>query len=106
MGLVVFNHDNYAPKAWHISLTMWAITAVIFVSNLWFRQLIKLFELLGGIFHIFFFISSIITLAVLARHSSVEFVFNTLTTGVSGWNDPGVCWGIGLLTLTFAITGL
>jgi hypothetical protein len=106
MGLVMFNNENYEPKAWHISLTMWALIAILFVSNLWFRQVINAFELFGGISHIIFFISSITTLAVLAHHSSPGFVFNTLTTGVSGWNNPGVCWGIGLLTLTYSMTGL
>ncbi len=86
-------------------MIMWALIAFPFVTNLWFRQLINIFELLGGIFHIIFFISSIITLVVLARRSSTEFVFNTSTSGVSGWNNPGVSWGIGLLTLTFAISG-
>jgi len=105
MGLVVFNNENYVPKAWHISLTMWALIAILFISNLWFRQLINMFELFGGLFHIIFFISSIITLVVLARRSLTGFVFNTLTTGQSGWNNPGVSWGIGLLTLTYALTG-
>jgi choline transport protein len=106
MGLVVFNNENYEPKAWHTSLTMWALIAILFVSNLWFRQVINALELFGGISHIIFFISSITTLVVLAHHSSPGFVFNTLTTGVSGWNNPGVCWGIGLLTLTYSMTGL
>lgn len=105
MGLVVFNNENYEPKAWHISLTMWALIAIIFVFNLWFKKLINIFEFLGGIFHIIFFISSVITLLVLAHRSEPGFVFNTLTTGQSGWNNPGVCWGIGLLTVTFSMTG-
>jgi choline transport protein len=105
MGLVVFNNESYVPKAWHISLTVWVLIAILFTSNLWFRRVINVFELFGGLFHIIAFISSIITLAVLARRSLPGFVFNTLTTGQSGWNNPGVCWGIGLLTLTNSLTG-
>ena len=106
MGLVRFNYESYDPKAWHISLTMWAVITILFVSNVLFRQILNVLELLSGIFHIFFFIASIATLVVLARRSTTEFVFNTLTTGVSGWNNPGVCWGIGLLTVTYSLTGL
>jgi choline transport protein len=41
----------------------------------------------------------------LARRSTPDFVFNTLTTGQSGWTNPGVSWGLGLLTVTFAVSG-
>jgi choline transport protein len=86
-------------------MIMWGLILVPFLFNLWFRQLLNAFELLGGIFHIIFFIASVITLAVLARRSTVDFVFKTLTTGASGWNNSGASFGIGLLTLTFAISG-
>ena len=106
IGVAIFNHDNYNPKPWHTTLLMWALIATPFLFNLWFKQLLNTVELLGGIFHIIFFIVSIITLAVLAQRSTVDFVFNTLTTGQSGWTNPGVCWGLGLLTLTFSISGM
>jgi len=105
LGLAVFNYKNYQPRAWHTTLMMWGIIFIPFICNLWFRQLLNAFELLGGIFHLVFFISSIVTLAVTARRSTLSFVFGTLTTGQSGWTNPGVSWGIGLLTLTFAISG-
>jgi choline transport protein len=105
VGIALFHYENYQPKAWHKTLIMWGLIVIPFLCNLWFRQLLNTFELLGGIFHIIFFIASIITLAVLARRSTLDFVFNTLTTGQSGWTNPGVSWGLGLLTLTFAISG-
>jgi choline transport protein len=104
-ALAVFNYDTYELKTWHIMLIMWGLILVPFVFNLWFRQLLNAFELLGGLLHIIFFITSIITLIVLARRSTADFVFNTLTTGQSGWNNPGVCWGLGLLTVTFSVSG-
>jgi hypothetical protein len=33
-------------------------------------------------------------------------VFNTLTHDISGWTNPGVAFGLGLLTMTFPITGI
>jgi len=104
-ALAAFNYETYQPKAWHTTLIMWGLILVPFVFNLWFRQLLNTFELLGGLLHISFFFASIITLAVLARRSTPDFVFNTLTTGQSGWTNPGVSWGLGLLTVTFAVSG-
>ena len=104
-ALAVFNYETYQLKSWHTMLIMWGLILVPFVFNLWFRQLLNTFELVGGLLHIIFFISSIITLVVLARRSTADFVFNTLTTGQSGWNNPGVSWGLGLLTVTFAVSG-
>jgi choline transport protein len=104
-ALATFNYETYQPKAWHTTLIMWGLILVPFVFNLWFRQLLNTFELLGGLLHTIFFIASIITLAVLARRSTPDFVFNTLTTGQSGWTNPGVSWGLGLLTVTFAVSG-
>lgn len=60
--------------------------------------------MIGGICHTVFFIISVITLGVCARRSTTDFVFNTLTHDMSGWTDPAVAWGIGLLTVTFPIT--
>jgi hypothetical protein len=48
---------------------------------------------------------SIITLVVLAERSTTEFVFETLTHSESGWNNPGVCFGLGLLTITYSVSG-
>jgi hypothetical protein len=106
IGLLLFNYDNYVPKGWHTTLFMWGLIATLFLLNLYFKQLLNVFELVGGICHVIFFISSIITLVVLARRSSPEFVFNTSITSAGGWTNPGVSWGIGLLTLVFAISGM
>jgi hypothetical protein len=61
-------------------------------------------EMIGGICHALFFIVSIITLVVLAERSPADFVFNTLWHDLSGWDNPGVAFSIGLLTVTFPIT--
>jgi choline transport protein len=60
--------------------------------------------MIGGICHVVFFLVSIITLVVLAEKSSAAFVFNNLWHNVSGWNNPGVAFSIGLITVTFPIT--
>src|ERR1700753_1731685 len=79
IGLVIFNYDDYVPKRWHTTLLMWALIIVPFVFNLWFRKLLNVMELIGGIFHFLFFIIAIITLAVLAERSTPQFVFQNFT---------------------------
>lgn len=106
VALATFNYPSYVPKAWHTTLIMWGLILVPTIFNLWFRKLLNVFELLGGIFHIIFFLGSIITLAVMARRSTTDYVFNTLTTGQSGWSNPGVSWGLGLLTISFSVLGM
>lgn len=61
-------------------------------------------EVIGGVCHLLFFFVSIITLVVMAEHSSPSFVFNTLWHEFSGWNNPGVAFSIGIITVTFPIT--
>jgi choline transport protein len=78
---------------------MWAATVVPFITNLWFRKIITPLEAFGAMCHVGLFSASIITLRVLGKHSTVEYVFHTLT------NDPAVAWGIGLLTMTYPLTG-
>ena len=104
-SLAIFNYETYEPKAWHTTLLMWALIIVPFVFNLWFRKLLNLFEVVGGVLHFVFFFVSIITLAALAKRSTTDFVFGTLTTGLSGWENPGVSWGLGLLSVTFSVLG-
>lgn len=84
---------------------MWAITIFPFLGNFWLRKIINPLEAVGAICHIIFFFASIITLAVLAKRSSTEYVFHTLTSNISGWTNPAVAWGIGLLTVTYPLTG-
>lgn len=84
---------------------MWAITIFPFFANFWFRKLLNPLEAVGAICHVVFFIVSIITLVVLAQRSTVDYVFHTLTHDVSGWQNPVVAFGIGLLTVTYPLTG-
>jgi amino acid transporter len=85
---------------------MWGVILIPFVFNLWFRKVLNAFEILAGVLHIVFFIVSIITLAVLGKRSSTDFVFKTLIYDESGWSNKGVCWGLGLLTVTFPVSGV
>lgn len=104
-AIIIFNNPDYNPARWHTALIMWGFILVPLIFNLYFRKLLNIMETTGGILHVVFFIVNIITLAVLARRSSVDFVFKTLVTGVSGWTNPGISFCLGLLTVVFPVAG-
>lgn len=104
-SLAIFNNENYVPERWHTSLIMIAIMIVPFTFNLWFRKLLDAFEMTGGILHICLFIVVIVVLIVFGPRSDPNFVFKTLIWEESGWNNKGVSWGLGLLSMTFSVTG-
>lgn len=104
-GLAIFDYDDYEYKLWHTTLIMWALILFPFIFNLWFSRFIFAFELISGAMHFIFFIATIITLSVLAERSTPQFVFKNFTQGLSGWENPGVTWGLGLLTVTYAVNG-
>jgi amino acid transporter len=105
ISLAIFNYDDYVPQRWHTTLLMWMLIILVFIFNLFFRKLLNIFELIGGLCHFLFFFVIIISLSVLAMHSTPQFVFQDLTHGLSGWENPGVSWSLGLLAVTSALNG-
>ncbi|KAH6639556.1 amino acid/polyamine transporter I [Boeremia exigua] len=104
-GLAVFNYPDYKPQRWYFTLLMWGTTIFPFLSNFWFKRTVVPLENLGAILNVVMFIASIVTLLVLAERSTVEYVFQTLTNDVSGWTNLTVAWSIGLLSVTYPLTG-
>ncbi|KAI4939916.1 uncharacterized protein J4E92_001203 [Alternaria infectoria] len=84
---------------------MCASTIVPFIGNLWLPKIINVLETAGAICHVTFFFAGIVTLAVMAEKSSTEYVFQTLTHEISGWRNPTVAWGIGLITAVYPLAG-
>jgi amino acid transporter len=105
MSLADFNIEVYEPKRWHTTLIMIATMFIPFIFNLWFRRVLDTFEMVAGVLHIILFIIFVVVFIVFGPTSDPEFVFQTLISDASGWDNPGVSWGLGLLTVTFSVTG-
>jgi choline transport protein len=103
--MIIFNKDDYVHHNWHTAMLMWLFIVVPLVFNLYFKRLLNTFETIGGVTHVVFFIVSIATLTVLARHSTNQYVWQTVVNDISGWTNPGVSWGLGLLTMTVPLVG-
>jgi choline transport protein len=84
---------------------MWFFIITPVIANLWFRKLLNSFQIIGGVCHVVFFLASIITLILLAERSTTDYVFKTITNDITGWTNPGVAFGLGLLTMTYPIGG-
>jgi len=84
---------------------MWVFIIAPWVFNIYFRYLLNIFQMVGIAVHVVFFIASIIVLTVLAQRSTNQFVWQTLVDNVSGWKNPVVAFGIGLLTMAYPIAG-
>lgn len=105
-GLIILNNDNYVPHRWHGTLLTWGCLSVPLFFNVFARKALPSLEIIGGIAHIVFLIVVVVVLVVLAPRSSAEFVFKTSVSGLSGWDNYGVSWCIGLLSATFPLGGM
>jgi choline transport protein len=105
ISLASFNNVEYIAQRWHSTLIMWGLTVCPFIGNFWLPKFIDVLETAGAICHVSFFLASIVTLAAMADKNEASYVFGTLTHGVSGWTNPTVAWGLGLLTVTYPLTG-
>jgi choline transport protein len=84
---------------------MWAFMALPVLGNFYGRSVLKSVELIGGVLYFVFFIVTIVTLVVMGQKSTAEFVFTESFFGQSGWENEGVQWCIGLLSITSVLTG-
>ena len=82
---------------------MWAIMIPPILGNIWGRKLLVPIEIVGGIWHLTTLIVIIVVLLSMAPISSNEFVWKKFVTGVSGWENPGISFSLGMLSATFPL---
>ena len=104
-GLIILNNDNYVPERWHGTLLTWTCIAIPLLFNIFARRALPALEIIGGIAHIVFFVVVVVVLVVLSPRSTADFVFTKSISDLSGWNNPGVSWCIGLISAAFPLGG-
>ncbi|KAI1335306.1 putative amino acid permease [Xylariaceae sp. FL0016] len=105
-GLIILNYpDTYVPQQWHGTLMYWAVTAIIVFVNIFGIRIFPHLETLALILHVIFFFCILVPLVHLAPRSSSDFVFRSFANN-GGWHSNGVSWLIGLLTSTYAFSGV
>lgn len=103
-GIIAFWNPAYEIKNWHTTMIMWAAAAAALVCNLFFRRILNAFETIGGICHVLFFVIVVVILACMAERSTPSFVFGTLTSDLSGWNNSGISFHLGLVAVVLSLT--
>lgn len=105
-GLVILNYpETYIPQQWHGTMMYWAVTLVIVLINIFGIRIFPHLETLALILHVIFFFCILVPLVHLAPRSSTDFVFHSFANN-GGWKSDGVSWCIGLLTSTYAFSGV
>ncbi|KAF2744451.1 amino acid transporter [Sporormia fimetaria CBS 119925] len=104
-SIISFYNESYVPTGWQTALLMWAYLLAAIITNLYFRKILNVFETAGGVCHVLFFIACIAILTTLAERSSASFVSTTLTTGRTGWANPGVNFHLGILSALISLSG-
>jgi amino acid transporter len=103
LGLIVFNHPDFEVQPWHSTVILMGSLIVMLLLNLYLRKLVNWLETVGGILHVILFVTVITILCTLSKRSTPESVFKTLHTD-AGWENPGVAFSIGLLTVAYPIS--
>lgn len=83
---------------------MWAVLVLNFGINVYGINILPVIQLMGGIFHVAFFVMIVVPLILLSPRSTAGFVF-TEVVNEGGWESDGISWCIGLLTATYCFLG-
>jgi choline transport protein len=102
--LVAVNYPSYEPKAWHLTLLIFALLVMGGLMNMYAWFLIPWLETLAGVLHILLFVVFVVVLVTLAPRHSADFVF-LKSASFSGWNNQFVSFNMGLMTPTWGFVG-
>ncbi|KAK1140016.1 hypothetical protein N8T08_010925 [Aspergillus melleus] len=105
-GMVVLGHPEYEAKRWHGTLLMWAVVLIPIVINVFARRVLAVIEVVAGIMHVVFLPVTIATFVILAPRNPDAFVWDTFVSGLSGWQNPGVVFSVGLLGVLTPLSGV
>ncbi|CAG8976647.1 hypothetical protein HYALB_00002163 [Hymenoscyphus albidus] len=95
-GMVILNHPEYSPKAWHATLLSWGVIAVCIFLNTVISKWLPKVEGFILIFHILGFFAILITVVYMAPHGSARSVFLTSLNG-GGWSSQGPSFCVGFI---------
>lgn len=104
-GMAILAYPDYDAKRWQGTLLMWAVVLIPIVINIFARRLLAIIEVAAGVMHVVFLPVMIATFVILAPRNSNAFVWDTFVSGLSGWENPGVVYSVGLLGVITPLSG-
>lgn len=84
---------------------MWAVVIIPIIINIFARRVLSVIEVAAGIMHVVFLPVTIAVFVILAPRNPNAFVWDTFISGLSGWQNPGVVFSIGLLGVITPLSG-
>ncbi|KAL4867846.1 hypothetical protein BDV12DRAFT_209560 [Aspergillus spectabilis] len=96
-GMISLAHPGYEIKRWRGTLLMWAVALIPILINTFARRILRAIEVAAGIMHVIFLPVTIAAFAILAPRNPDSFVWDTFASGLTGWENSGVIFSVGLL---------
>lgn len=103
-SLIAANNPDYVPKAFHVTLIIFALLIFMGLMNMYTWYLIPWFELAAGITHIVLFVIFVVVFVTLSPRRSADFVF-LRSASQTGWNNSFISFNLGLMTPTWGFVG-
>lgn len=100
-ALVSANDDTYEGTRWQGTLLVFAVTAIVYVLNVWGAKAMPMMQNFMLVVHIVGFVTIIVTLWVLSPRNSAEMVFTQFYNG-GGWSSTGLCLMVGQISAIYA----
>ena len=106
-GLISLSDPSYEPTRWKTTLIYMCILIMAFVFNQWFSKMLPMLEQFIMAVHILFWVGILIAVCVLPEtRNSAGFVFGSeAAVNLTGWDNDGVAWCLGLLTSAYILVG-
>ncbi|KAJ5539518.1 amino acid permease [Penicillium frequentans] len=105
-GLVVLVDPGYELVRWRGTLLMWAVAIIPIIINIFARRVLSAIEVAAGIMHVVFLPVTIAVFVILAPRNPDSFVWDTFVGGLSGWENSGVVFSVGLLGVITPLAGV
>ncbi|KAJ5389497.1 amino acid/polyamine transporter I [Penicillium cataractarum] len=105
-GLVVLAYPEYELVRWRSTLLMWAVAIIPVGINIFARRILGAIEVAAGIMHVVFLPVTIAVLVILAPRNPNEYVWETFVGGLSGWENFGAVFSVGLLGVITPLAGV
>ncbi|KAL4962470.1 putative GABA permease [Aspergillus stella-maris] len=105
-GMVKLANPTYEMERWRGTLLMWAVALIPIIINIFARKVLAGIEVAAGIMHVVFLPVTIAVFVILAPRNPDAFVWETFVSGLTGWENPGAVFSIGLLGVITPLAGV
>ncbi|KAI9734267.1 MAG: hypothetical protein M1834_002371 [Cirrosporium novae-zelandiae] len=101
-SLIIINNPDYSPTNWQGTLLVFAVTAIVYISNVWGSKGMPLAQNLMLIVHVAGFLTIIIVFWTLSPHNDPSAVFLKFTN-FGGWNSMGLSLMVGQISAIYGL---